>query len=81
MDEIVKEPIYRSYTRVIMPALFNNLKEMRPEKVQSYAKNFEILFEGMIEILKTDTRKVERKIKRVSDAQKAAGILNFNLEF
>ncbi|WMJ75092.1 hypothetical protein RCC89_18265 [Cytophagaceae bacterium ABcell3] len=81
MEEKVKQPIYNSFTKVILPGIFANLKDMECDNVKPYSNNFNIIFEGMIDILKRNTRREERKIKRTKDASRAAEILGLNLEF
>ncbi|MBA3899971.1 MAG: hypothetical protein H0X62_07140 [Bacteroidetes bacterium] len=81
MEEKIKEPIFKAYKNIILPGIFASLKEMKCEKVAPYHKNFELLFEGIISIRENDTRKLERKIKRISDPIRAADMLNLNLVF
>lgn len=81
MEEKVKMPIYRSFKELLLPGVFENLQSLTCDEIPSNEENFINLFEGMIELLKRDTRKEERKIRRITDKQKATDILGFNLTF
>lgn len=81
MDEKIKMPIYRSFNELLLPGVFENLKSLTCDKILTNQDNFVNLFEGMIELLKRDTRKEERRIRRVTDKQKGSDILGFNLIF
>ncbi|MFN6944371.1 MAG: hypothetical protein ACK4ND_05450 [Cytophagaceae bacterium] len=81
MEEKVKRPIYRAFTQVLLPGIFENLKNLDCNNIEGYSKNFTILFEEMINIRAQETRKEEKKLKRTKDAIKAAEVLNFDLKF
>ncbi|MFT2008581.1 hypothetical protein ACMA1I_07895 [Pontibacter sp. 13R65] len=81
MEEKVKEPIYESFTEVMLPGIWNNLNKLSCENITAYNQNFNNLFGGMLQVLNRNTRREERRIKRADTAAKAAEILNINLTF
>jgi len=81
MEETLKQPIYKSFNQVILPRLFSNLNSLSCDKIEGFDKNFDKAFKGMIALLERDTRKEERKIRRITDAEKAAELLSFDLVF
>jgi len=81
MEETVKQPIYKSFNQVILPGLFGNLSSLSCDNLKDLDKNFDKAFEGMIQLLERDTRRLERRIRRISEPAKAAELLNFDLTF
>lgn len=81
MEEKVKSSIYKSFEEVLLPAILENVKNLKCNNVKGFADNFDLLFEGMIETLKRDTGKQERKVKKTKTPSRASDILNFNLRF
>ncbi|HKL03499.1 MAG TPA: hypothetical protein VJ911_07475, partial [Cryomorphaceae bacterium] len=73
--------IYKSFNEVLLPAVLGNINNLRCNNVSGFTENFTLLFEGMIEILKRETGKIERKVKRTKTPSRASDILNFNLRF
>lgn len=81
MEEVSKPTIFKSFNKVILPALFNNINQLTCDRVEVYKNNFSIAFQGMIDLLKEDTKKKERKIKRIKDPKEAAEYINLQLVF
>lgn len=81
MQEKIKPSIYKSFEEDILPAVYENLKRMDCNNIVNFNNNFSILFEGMIKLLKEDTDKLDRKVKRARDVKKAADLLGFQLNF
>ncbi len=81
MQEKIKPPIYKAFEEDMLPTLYSKLKSMTCENIADYTENFNILFEGMIKLLKTDTDKLERRVKKAKGAKKAAEVMGFQLNF
>lgn len=81
MEEKVKSSIYKSFEEVLLPAVLGNVQNLRCNNVSGFTDNFNLLFEGMIEILKKDTGREERKVKRTKTPSRVSDILNLNLRF
>lgn len=81
MEEVSKPTIFKSFNKVILPALFNNIDQLTCDRVEAYKNNFSIAFQGMVDLLKEDTKKKERKIKRMKDPKEAAEFINLQLVF
>ncbi|WP_222707155.1 hypothetical protein [Pontibacter qinzhouensis] len=81
MEEVVKEPIYNSFTDVLLPGVFSNLQKLSCQNITAYNQNFDRLFEGVLQALNRNTRREERQIKRTDKPAKAAEILHINLTF
>ncbi len=80
MQEKIKPGIYKSFEEDILPAVYGKIKSMNCKNLESYTKNFKILFEGMLTLLQKETDKLERKVKRARDAKKAADLIGFQLK-
>jgi hypothetical protein len=81
MEEILKPQIIRAFNQVLLPALLHNISRMTCEDVVAIHTNFDRLFESMTTTLQQETRRTERRLRKISDSTKAAEILNFNLYF
>ncbi|MGY5847578.1 hypothetical protein ACW6QP_09165 [Salegentibacter sp. HM20] len=81
MEEKVKEPIFEAYENLILPKMFDQLKHLSCGSIDNTKRNFALVFDGMINVLKRSTKKEERRIKRIDEASKAAEILNLDLRF
>tara|TARA_R110002050_G_scaffold295452_2_gene454280 strand:+ start:1 stop:1431 length:1431 start_codon:yes stop_codon:yes gene_type:complete len=81
MEEVSKSSIFKSFNKVILPALFKNIDELTCNRIEAYKNNFGIAFHGMINLLDKETKKQERKIKRTKNPKEAAEIINLQLVF
>ncbi len=81
MEETLKSGILKSFQEVLLPGVFRNIKELTCANIDKVDENFELLFRGMNDVLKRETRKVERKVRRVEDPVLAAELLELNLNF
>ncbi len=81
MEETIKPTIFKSFERVILPGVYNNVKRLNCENVEDIKSNFTGLFDGMNDVLNKDTKREQRQIKRVDDPAEAAEILGFRLIF
>ncbi len=81
MEERVRPSIYRAFEEIVLPACFQNLKTLTCENVGNCAQNFSNVFEGMVTVLKRDTKREERRIKRMDEAQRIADLLDMTLYF
>lgn len=81
MEETIKPTIYRSFENVLLPAVYGKTKNLTCDNITSVKRNFEVLFQGMDEILNRDTKKEQRQVKRKSDPKEVSKILNLDLTF
>jgi hypothetical protein len=81
MEETVKPTIYKAYKDILLPELFGQIQKLSCKNIQDQSKNFNNVFEGMIEILKRDTRREERRLRRVNEPKKITEILGLILSF
>jgi hypothetical protein len=81
MEETIKPSIYNAFSELILPDMFLQIKSLECNSISSINSNFSNVFEGMIDLLKRDTRKEEKSLRRVKDSKRAAEILNLNLHF
>lgn len=80
MDEKIKQPIYRAFNQSLMPYIFDQVRGMKCESVRAVDRNITNLFEGMVDLLKKDTKKLERRVRRMSDPQKIADLLEIKID-
>ncbi len=81
MEEKIKPAIFKAFNEQLLPGIFENLQKLNCNNLEAYTRNFEILYEGMIDLLKQDTKRQERRVRKSNDAPKAASALNLNLKF
>ena len=80
MDEKIKQPIYKAFHQNLLPYIFDQVKGMKCESVRAVDRNITNLFEGMVDLLKKDTKKLERRVRRMSDPQKIADLLEIKID-
>lgn len=81
MEETIKPTIFKSFERVILPGIYQNVKYLSCVNIEDVKLNFSILFDGMNAVLNQDTKRKQRRIKRAADPAEAAEILEFPLIF
>lgn len=81
MEEIKKPNIYNKYKTVLIPKMFEQINLMKCSNSDQVSLNFEKTYNGMLNILEENTRKIERKVKKEEDPVKISELLNFNLVF
>jgi hypothetical protein len=80
MDEIVKERVFNSYNKIIIPNLLNELEEsMSCDKIAERMMNFKILFKRMNTLRNQDTQNLESRLKRLTDTRDVLREFELNL--
>lgn len=80
MDEIVKERVFNSYNKIIIPYLLNELDEsMSCDKIGERMMNFKILFKRMNTLRNQDTQDLESRLKRLTDIKDVLREFELNL--
>lgn len=68
MDETVKKRIFEAYDEILVPFLLDHInKDINCEDIPTNIKNFNRLYERMVELREQDTKDIERQIKREND--------------
>ncbi|WP_192901729.1 hypothetical protein [Psychroflexus aestuariivivens] len=79
MKETVKERIYESFDEILLPHLlekFNN--EIDCESISKNIKNFNNLYNRMVELREQDTKQIEKALKREKNPMLIFEILSVN---
>lgn len=80
MDEIVKERVYNSYDKIIIPYLLNELESSEGfNKIDKRMRNFNIVFNRMNALRNEDTQILEGKLKRLTAVQDVLREFELNL--
>ncbi len=81
MDERINPGIYNAFQYTLLPALLGKIKSMECKNVSYHRGEYDILLQGMVDLLKTNNKKVERYVKRTRDPQKIVSLLGINIEY
>jgi len=82
MDERVKERVYRAYEQVILPAVLSDFQSnLTCETVKNKPQNMVELYNRMLSIRETDTKVIERQLRRVNEVDELLEILEIKLNF
>ena len=80
MDETVKERLYRVYENELLPAVTDDLRNhLSCENVEAKARNYAQLYKRMLELRETDTRLLERQIKKSTSMATVVELFGFEL--
>lgn len=80
MEETVKERVYSAYENKLLPYVFELLdKNLKCENISVKIKNFDLLYNRMLELRQLDTRDLEKELRKTSNVDKVAAL--FKLSF
>lgn len=81
MEERVKERLYQAYENYALPYLLEALKNnFTCDEIEAKAKNLETLYSRMINLREQDTQGIERRLRRVKDAETVLSILEIDIK-
>ncbi|GAA5029714.1 hypothetical protein GCM10011506_18250 [Marivirga lumbricoides] len=80
MEERIKPEIFRVFNNILLPAIFEELKEINCDNIERSTLNFQNLFDKIMALLDERTDSIERQLKRVKQPQKANEILATGLK-
>ncbi len=81
MEERINPGIYDAFQYTLLPSLLGKLKSLECENISFHRSEYDILFQGMVDLLKTNNKKVERYVKRTRDPQKIVNLLGIKIAY
>ncbi len=81
MEEIAKPSIVKAVRQKLLPALYENLHELNCDNMDAINENFDRLFTALRDMRRKETRKEERKVRRMDDPAEISELLEFKLTF
>lgn len=81
MEERRNPGIYSAFQYTLLPALFGKLRHLDCAKISTHRKDYDILFQGMVDLLNTPNKKVERYVKRTREPQKIVDLLGIKIDY
>lgn len=81
MEERVKERLYNAYEKSVLPYLLKSLQDnFNCDALEDKTDNLEALYQKMIELRERDTQSIERRLRRVKDAEEVLSILEIDIK-
>lgn len=81
MDERIHSGIFDAFQYSLLPALMGKLKVLSCRNISDHTGQYDILFQGMVDLLKSNNRKTERSVRQTREPQKIANILGIKIDF
>lgn len=80
MDERVKSRVYEAYEKYLLPFFLIEIESIIDcKQILNRARNIEMLYSKMLEIRETDTRQMERELRRVKAPTELIEIFNLKV--
>jgi hypothetical protein len=81
MDERIHSGIFDAFQYSLLPALMGKLKVLSCKNISDHTGQYDVLFQGMVDLLKSNNRKTERSVRQTREPQKIANILGIKIDF
>lgn len=81
MDERISPAIFSAFQYTLLPSLMGKIKFMDCTNIRAHRREYDILFQGMVDWLKVKNKRTERYVKRLRDPQKIAQYLDIEIVY
>jgi hypothetical protein len=81
MEERISPAVFNAFQNTLLPSLLGKIKTIQCSMLEKHRSEYDILFQGMIDLLSTDTKRLERRVKKMREPQKIVDLLNIEINF